>query len=156
MQKGLFRTWTVNGACFLIKTDIFREAGWFDERFTFTPEDIALGHKVNEMGYSVWSDDDVVITHLAGSTVSRLEAAIKPTRVRGALIFYSGGSKIKYFLLGIYVWLIEALRYLKYLPLEKKGKNKIMFDTSRNVMHSVFTSATTKEIFERYYNSIAG
>lgn len=156
MQKGLFRTWTVNGACFLIKTDIFREAGWFDERFTFTPEDIALGHKVNEMGYSVWSDDDVVITHLAGATVSRLEAAIKPTRVRGALIFYSGGSKIKYFLLGVYVWLIEALRYLKYLPLEKKGKNKIMFDTSRNVMHSVFTLATTKEIFERYYNSIAG
>ena len=25
MQKGLFRTWTVNGACFLIKTDIFRD-----------------------------------------------------------------------------------------------------------------------------------
>lgn len=156
MQSGLFRTWTVNGACFLIRTDVFREAGWFDERFTFTPEDIALGHKVNEMGYTVWSDDDVVITHFAGSTVSRFEAAIKPTRVRGALIFYSGGSRVKYFLLGIYVWLVEALRYLKYLPRKREGKNKIMFDTSRNVMHSIFTSATTKEIFKRYYNSIAG
>lgn len=155
MQKGLFRTWTVNGACFLIRTDVFEEAGWFDERFTFTPEDIALGQKVNELGYTVWSDDDVLITHFAGSTVSRYEAAIKPTRVRGALIFYSGGSKIKYFFLGIYVWLIEALRYLKYLPLKKTGKNGIMFDTSRNVMHSIFTSATTKEIFARYYNSIA-
>lgn len=156
MRKGLFRTWTVNGACFLIKTDVFREAGWFDERFTFTPEDIALGHKVNEMGYTVWADDDVVITHCAGSTVSRFEAAIKPTRVRGALIFYSNGSKIKYFLLGLYVWLVEALRYLKYLPREKSGNNKVMFDSSRNVMHSIFTTATTKEIFEKYFNLIDG
>lgn len=156
MWKGLFRTWTVNGACFLIKTDVFREAGWFDERFTFTPEDIALGHKVNEMGYTVWADDDVVITHCAGSTVSRFEAAIKPTRVRGALIFYSNGSKIKYFLLGLYVWLVEALRYLKYLPREKSGNNKVMFDSSRNVMHSIFTTATTKEIFEKYFNLIDG
>ena len=91
-------------------------------------------------------------SRLAGTVIQAAPAGT----VAGALIFYSGGSKIKYFLLGVYVWLIEALRYLKYLPLEKKGKNKIMFDTSLNVMHSVFTSATTKEIFERYYNSIAG
>ena len=42
MQEGLFRTWTVNGACFLIKTDVFREAGWFDETYTFTPEDMVV------------------------------------------------------------------------------------------------------------------
>ena len=40
MKEGLFRTWTVNGACFLVRTDVFRQAGWFDETYTFTPEDI--------------------------------------------------------------------------------------------------------------------
>ena len=39
--KGLFRTFNVSGAAFLIKTAIFKELGWFDERYFFTPEDIA-------------------------------------------------------------------------------------------------------------------
>ena len=49
-SAGLFQTYTLNGACFLIKTDVFRKLGWFDERFFFTPEDIALGHALNAAG----------------------------------------------------------------------------------------------------------
>ncbi len=157
MQEGLFRTWTVNGACFLIKTAVFREAGWFDETYTFTPEDIAIGHKVNELGYTVWSDADVEITHLAGGTVSRLEAAIKPTRVRGALQFYSGGNPVKYFLLGSFVWCVEALRRLKYLFADRSDPGShaaIMDATAKNVMRSVFTKRTSKEIFTQLYHEI--
>ena len=154
MKEGLFRTWTVNGACFLIRTDVFREAGWFDETYTFTPEDIAIGHKINEMGYTVWSDADVEITHLAGGTVSRMEAAIKPTRVRGALQFYSGGSPLKYALLGAFVWSVEAFRRLKYLFADRSDPQShaaIMYATSGNVMRSVFTRRTAKEIFTELY-----
>jgi len=159
MKEGLFRTWTVNGACFLIKTAVFREAGWFDEIYTFTPEDIAIGHKVNQMGYSVWADADVSITHLAGGTVSRLEAAIKPTRVRGALQFYSGGNPVKYALLGGFVWCTEALRRLKYLFADKSDPSSraaIMDATARNVMRSVFTRRSSKEVFTRLYKEIKG
>ena len=159
MKKGLFRTWTVNGACFLIKTAVFRAAGWFDETYTFTPEDIAIGHKVNQMGYSVWADADVSITHLAGGTVSRLEAAIKPTRVRGALQFYSGGNPVKYALLGGFVWCTEALRRLKYLFADKSDPSSraaIMDATARNVMRSVFTRRSSKEVFTRLYKEIKG
>jgi hypothetical protein len=157
MKEGIFRTWTVNGACFLIRTEVFREAGWFDETYTFTPEDIAIGHKINEMGYSVWADADVTIAHLAGGTVSRLEAAIKPTRVRGALQFYSGGSPLKYFLLGSFVWSVEALRRLKYLFADRSDPSSraaILYATARNVMRSVFTRSTSKEVFIRLYNEI--
>ena len=157
MQEGLFRTWTVNGACFLVKTAVFREAGWFDETYTFTPEDIAIGQKINEMGYTVWADADVEITHLAGGTVSRLEAAIKPTRVRGALQFYSGGSPWKYFLLGSFVWCVEALRSLKYLFADRSDPSSraaIMYATARNVMRSVFTKRTSKEVFTKLYGEI--
>jgi GT2 family glycosyltransferase len=159
MQEGLFRTWTVNGACFLIRTDVFRQAGWFDETYTFTPEDIALGHKINEMGYTVWSDADVTITHLAGGTVSRMEAAIKPTRVRGALQFYSGGSTLKYALLGAFVWCVEALRRLRYLFSDKSdpGSHAAIMDASaRNVMRSIFTRRSTKEIFTQLYHEVRG
>lgn len=159
MKEGLFRTWTVNGACFLIKTAVFREAGWFDETYTFTPEDIAIGHQVNEMGYSVWVDADVSITHLAGGTVSRMEAAIKPTRVRGALQFYSGGNPVKYALLGGFVWCVEALRRLKYLFADKSDPSSraaIMDATARNVMRSIFTRRSSKEIFTRLYHEVKG
>ena len=157
MKEGLFRTWTVNGACFLARTDVFRAAGWFDETYTFTPEDIAIGHKINEMGYTVWSDADVEITHLAGGTVSRMEAAIKPTRVRGALQFYSGGSPLKYALLGSFVWCVEALRRLKYLFADRSDPQShaaIMYATAGNVMRSVFTRRTTKEIFTDLYQQV--
>ena len=157
MQEGLFRTWTVNGACFLIRTDVFREAGWFDETYTFTPEDIAIGHKVNEMGYTVWADADVEITHLAGGTVSRMEAAIKPTRVRGALQFYSGGSKLKYALLGSFVWCVEAVRRLKYLLADRSDPSShaaIMYATAGNVMRSIFTRRSSKEIFTELYQQV--
>ena len=29
-RTGVYRTWNITGACFMIKTDAFREAGWFD------------------------------------------------------------------------------------------------------------------------------
>ena len=156
MREGLFRTWTLNGACFLARTDAFRSAGWFDETYTFTPEDIALGHRLNDLGYRVYTDADVAITHLAGGTVSPWEPAIKPTRVRGAILFY-GKTKVSRFLLGCYVWLVEALRSLKYRFSDRsdpKGRNAILYATARNVMRTAFSRRSTKEIFTEYYQAL--
>ena len=156
MREGLFRTWTLNGACFLARTDAFWSAGWFDETYTFTPEDIALGHRLNDLGYRVYTDADVAITHLAGGTVSPWEPAIKPTRVRGAILFY-GKTKASRFLLGCYVWLIEALRSLKYRFSDRsdpKGRNAILYATARNVMRTAFSRRSTKEIFTEYYQAL--
>ena len=149
MKDGLFRTWTLNGACFLARTEAFRQAGWFDDRFFFTPEDIALGQKFNDMGYEVWADADAVITHLAGGSVSRMEAAIKPARVAGALLHYCGDNRVKRFLLGSYIWLIEGLRVLKYTVTgHKEGHAKLMYSTARNVQWAVTSGKMPKEVFE--------
>ena len=51
--SGLFKTFNITGAAFLIKTQIFRELGWFDETYYFTPEDIALSTLARQRGYSV-------------------------------------------------------------------------------------------------------
>lgn len=174
MQDGLFKTYTLNGACFLVKTDIFRECGWFDETYTFTPEDIALGMLFNKKGYEVYTDAEVNITHIANATASRLEAAIKPTRVRGSLILYSslkdidspqGTSRInkfKYMVMGSLIWCYEALRGIKYIfcdcsdRSEKSRHNQIMRTTAGNVRKSIFTQKSTKEIFTEYYLEITG
>ena len=147
MQEGLFRTYTLNGACFLIRTDVFREAGWFDERFFFTPEDIALGDLLNRRGRSVWTDADVSITHVAGGSVSALDAAIKPARVRGSLLFY--GEPL---LLKLFICCFEALRVCKYAFLPRTPRNTLMRRTAVNVLHTVFSGLSPKEIFIRFAN----
>lgn len=148
MKEGLFRTWTLNGACFLARTEDFRCAGWFDDRYFFTPEDIALGHRFNDMGFEVWTDADVVITHLAGGSVSRMEAAIKPARIAGSLLFYCGNNRVKRFFLGSYIWLIEGLRVLKYTIIgHKEGRNKLMYTTARNVQWAVVSGKLPKQVF---------
>ncbi len=155
MQQGLFRTWTLNGACFLARTDAFRSAGWFDEAYTFTPEDIALGHRFNEMGYTVYADADVRITHYAGSSVSDMEQVIKPVRIAGSLIFLSRGSKSRRFMLAGFAWCVEAARYLKYSLLGcRSDRDRVMKATARNVMKAVFSGKTTKELFVENYHSL--
>ena len=159
MKQGLFRTWTLNGACFLARTSVFREAGWFDPYYFFTPEDIAIGQKFNEMGYEVWADSDIDITHIAGGTVSRSEQAIKPARVQGALRYYSGGSALKRFFLALFVWLVEAARGLKYLFADKSDPQShaaIMAATARNIRHSVFTPKPPKQVFREFFTIFAG
>ena len=137
----LLQTYTLNGACFLIKTAVFRKMGWFDERYFFTPEDIALGHALNDAGYSVWVHPQVCITHLAGGSVSAMEQAIKPARVRGSLIFYGEPLWLKCF-----IWSVELARYVKNSLLCREQNRK----TARNVMKTVFSKQTPKELFIRF------
>ena len=150
VKDGLFRTWTLNGACFLARTDVFRKAGWFDEYYAFTPEDIALGHKFNDMGWQVFADADVSITHFAGGTISEKEAVIKPVRILGSLHFHSRGSRIRFCLLACYAWLVEAARYTKYLIKGcRTDRDRIMKASARNVMKAVFSGKSPKELLEK-------
>ena len=150
-KEGLFQSWTLNGACFLARTERFREAGWFDERYFFTPEDIALGHRFNEMGYTVWADAGVCITHLAGGTVSRSEPVIKPVRVRGAMLFY-GTSAMRRAVLRAFIGAYEGLRVLKYRFADRsdpQGRNALMYRTAVNVLRTLRTKESPKDIYQR-------
>lgn len=89
--KGVFRTYNIAGAAFLIKTDVFRTLGWFDERFFFCPEDIALSTAANRAGYSVWVDADAEVIHdggMSGKSISPLVAATRAADAVGTLWFY--------------------------------------------------------------------
>ena len=163
-QDGLFKTGSLNGACFLIKTDIFRQVGWFDETYTFTPEDLALGFLLVNEGYDVYADASVKITHVANATASTFTPILKPVRVRGSLILYSSlhhlsspqgtehVNRITYFFMALSIFAFESLRGLKYLFLRGAGA-RLMAATARNVRHTVFTRKSPKEVFLYYYES---
>lgn len=148
--SGLFRTFNITGACFLIKTDVFRELGWFDERYYFTPEDIALSTLAREKGYEVWCDSEAVVTHKWRTTASRISPAVRPCAIRGSLIFFSGGSKLRYALLGAGVWLAETIKCIK----ARLAGRDFDYLTFKHNARCVFTRRSPKEIFVTYYKEL--
>ena len=148
--KGLFRTFNVSGAAFLIKTAIFKELGWFDERYFFTPEDIALSTLARRRGYSVWCDSDAEVIHKWRTTASRLAPALRPASIRGSLIFFSDGSSLRYLVLGAGVWAAEMVKRIKALIQERRQD----YLTYKHNTRSIFTHRSPKQIFIKYFNEI--
>lgn len=148
--EGLFRTFNVSGAAFLIRTSIFRELGWFDERYFFTPEDIALSTLARKRGYTVWCDSEAGVIHKWRTTASRISPAIRPAAVRGSLVFFSDGSSLRYLLLALGVWPAEMGKRIKAWLQGRSADLK----TYRNITRSIFTRKTPKEIFIRYFNEL--
>ena len=151
----VFRTSNITGAAFLIKTEVFRELGWFDETYFFTPEDIALSTLARKCGYGVYVDRGVTIVHKWRTTSTRMSPAIRPAAVRGSLIFFSGGSRVKYFLLALPVWLAESSKRAKAalrLRREPTEANRIAWETFRNISRSIFTRLSPKQLFLKYYH----
>ena len=151
----VFRTSNISGAAFLIRTDIFRELGWFDEKYFFTPEDIALSTLARKRGYGVYVDRAVSVVHKWRTTASRISPAIRPAAVRGSLLFFSDGSRVKYLLLALPVWLAEWSKRVKAalrLRRDPSEKNRIAWETFRNISRSIFTRRSPKEIFIRYFH----
>lgn len=152
--RKLFRSWNITGAAFLIRTDIFKDLGWFDERFFFTPEDIALGSLACRKGYSLYVDASAKVIHKWRTTASRMMRAIRPAAVRGSLMHFSGFRRWKYLLLAVPVWLAEAGKrtkaaFLQMLQPSPERRTELL--TYRNITRSIFTRRLPKEIFTKYY-----
>ena len=155
--RKLFRSWNITGAAFLIPTDLFRELGWFDERFFFTPEDIALGTLACRKGYSLYVDTSAQVVHKWRTTASRMMRAIRPTAVRGSLMHFSDFKPWKYALLAVPVWLAETGKRVKAAvaqALRPSPAHRTELLTYRNITRSIFTGKMPKEIFTKYYNEI--
>lgn len=152
----VYRSWNITGACFLIKTDVFEQLGWFDETYFFTPEDIALGTLAVNSGYTLWVDAAVEVTHKWRTTASRISTAVRPAAVKGSLLFFSGGSKFRYNLLATGVWFAEFSKRVKARIRWQKSRSDedlVKLQTFRNITRNIFNRLSPKEIFKRYYHA---
>lgn len=160
-QKGFFQTYDLWGAFFLIKSDIFRRIGWFDERYFFSPEDIALSRKLNREGYKCYVNSDVTIVHYEGMTgkgISKLQVAAKPASFKGNIIYYGEDSKIKTFLVSLlfFFLLIPQLLFhiVKVLFNKEKERNTILSIGCWNCMKVCFSKKTPKQVFVKFSKGI--
>lgn len=160
-KKGVFKSYNIIGAAFLIKTEIFRNVEWFDEYYFFSPEDIALSTKLNKMGYSCYVNADVSLIHyegMTGKSLSMIQTATRPAMVKGSLHFYSENKKNLYIFLGIWIWVHSFFQfaYHRMLGIFKKKPNApyILSIGDWRVCCTLFSKKTPKQIFEKYYNML--
>lgn len=95
-QHGTFKSYNISGAAFLIYTSVFKEMGFFDERYFFCPEDIALSTKLNKHGYYCYVDSTVPLIHYEG--VSSKKTALFYATTSAAYLgdsYYFGTTMIR-------------------------------------------------------------
>ena len=123
--------------------------------YFFTPEDIALSTLARKKGYGVYVDRAATIVHKWRTTATRISPAVRPAAVRGSLIFFSGGSRLRYFLLALPVWLAESAKRAKAalrLRRDPSTANRIAWETFRNISRSIFTKESPKQLFTKYFH----
>lgn len=152
--ESVYPTSDITGACFMIKTGLFHRLGWFDERYYFIPEDIALSTLVRHCGYGVYVDGAADIVHKWHVTASAISPAVKPTALRGSLIFYARGSRLRYLFIGAAVFCAELMKFFLavlrklFKPTREHERALLVY---RHNLESIFTRRTPKEVFLRYY-----
>lgn len=161
-KQGIFKSYNIIGAAFLIKTEIFKKVGWFDERYFFCPEDIALSTTLNKMGYECYVNDDAKIIHYEGmssKSLSLVQTATKPAARRGSIIFLSEGKQSLAFLIRILFFFITFIAFIVHFCVGIIGKcsNKyyVLALGEWNTIKTSFSRKAPKEIFIKYYTKIS-
>lgn len=161
-KEGLFRSYNLVGAAFLIRTKIFKDIGFFDEYYFFCPEDIKVGTELNKLGYECWVDSDVVICHYEGGSSrknnNKTQMATTPAAIKGALHYYSEGHIYRRILLSFVSFIINIIRLIFYTiksilqnkPNDYLYRAKAMYNTLRYS----YGSKCPKDIFKTVYTRI--
>ncbi len=157
--QGTFETGDIVGAFFLIKTAIFKKIGFFDERYFFCPEDIAIGYELRKHGYKHYVNEDIEIIHYegmsGGKSMSRTRCATAPASTKGQLIFYSHGNVIIYLLLALskVFTLIPSMCFhiVESIYYEKPNPFQILALSDWNSIKACFSHKTPKQNFKKYY-----
>ena len=157
---GIFKSYNIIGAAFIIKTEIFKSLGWFDEQYFFCPEDIALSTLANKKGYYCYVNADIKIIHyegMSGKSLSLISTATKPAGYKGALIFY-GNTPIRLLILQLISLIVYIGRFIyhrvKGLMEPYPNKNYILSLADKNCIAVCFSKKTPKELFIKYYSKI--
>lgn len=148
-QKGIFQTYNISGAFFMIKKNVMERLGGFDERYFFCPEDLALSTKANKLGYKVFVDENISVFHHHGRTSSMVSTATTPAMEKGNILFFSNNMILKRGL-EIFVAFVYCLKYFAAFL----RRNKIKVTACRNTLMCIFSSKSPKEIFIYYYGKM--
>ena len=109
------------GCCVFINTDIFKDIGYFDERFFAYYEDIDFSIRLKKMGYSIALMTDSHLQHYesaSSKSINKTEGNLSPyvhyLNIRNHILLLKKHSK-SFNLIGVLMYqLIKILSYLTY------------------------------------------
>ena len=88
-----------SGTCFMVKKNIFFEAGGFDSSFFAHMEEVDLCWKLQAMGYEVWVDPNATVYHKNGLTLPMYSHKKYYLNHRNSLLMLFGNYSLKNILL---------------------------------------------------------
>lgn len=152
--SGIFKTYNVSGAAFLIKTADFRKIDFFDERYFFSPEDIAVSTRINKEGGSCYTDANTCIVHYHGvsSKKTKLFYATTCATFLGNYIFYCDNI--------IKQSVYKSLLYLKYgvmnfmNAIHQTDHRQDYLYIYKKVLQAISLKMSPKDIFLEEYNRV--
>jgi GT2 family glycosyltransferase len=156
-KEGVFMSYNITGCCFMINNELFRSLGFFDERFFFCPEDIALSTKLNNLGYKCYVDSSIIIYHNHAETLKKTMLATFPAMYKGTLIYYANGNIFKYTIIGIlliinFSFSILLLTFSFNLDPDLRERKRQKYI---NAITTIMSNKSPKEIFISFYNRIS-
>ena len=109
------------GCCVFINTDIFKDIGYFDERFFAYYEDIDFSIRLKKMGYSIALMTDSHLQHYesaSSKSINKTEGNLSPyvhyLNIRNHILLLKKHSK-SFNLIGVLIYqLIKIISYLTY------------------------------------------
>ncbi len=86
----------VPGAYSIVRAEVLKSIGFFDERFFLYYEEVDLCKRIKNAGYSIWYWPDIAIIHIGGESsrqirslqLSRTGAQLTLWRMRSMLLYY--------------------------------------------------------------------
>jgi GT2 family glycosyltransferase len=149
-QKGIFQSYNIVGAAFMVKTSVIRELGYFDETYFFCPEDIALSTLANRKGFKCYVNESVTLVHLEGGTAIALKTATDSAALKGMIIFL-GSNYLKKILISGIIFLEISFKMIYWLLNLSSQNRQLKLRQKSNSLKALFLNKTPKEIFTNYY-----
>lgn len=152
-QKGIFQSYNIVGAAFMVKTFVIKELGYFDETYFFCPEDIALSTLANKKGFKCYVNESVTLVHLEGGTASAIKIATDSAALKGMIIFL-GSNWLKKILISGIVFLEISFKMMYWMLNLSSQNRKLKLSQKGNSLKVLFSKKTPKEVFIDYYHKI--
>lgn len=148
-SSGVFQTHDIVGAAFMARMDIFRELGFLDEQYFFTPEDIAYSSLVNERGWACYVNATVHLFHEGSASLKRSFVPCIVAMHRGCILYFGRHHALIGRLVALSILVRSTLKWIYWLP--RRGENAMIHrEMWRAAVATVFSRRTPKELFADY------
>ena len=126
-----------SGTCFMVKKNLFFEAGGFDSSFFAHMEEVDLCWKLQAMGYEVWVDPNATVYHKNGLTLPMYSHKKYYLNHRNSLLMLFGNYSLKNILLiGPVRLILEIIAFIySFIILDWKHATAIIRSLSWVIFH---------------------